>query len=103
VCPWNRGVEKRRSGVDANPAAEPAVSLVEWLEADGDELVRRYERLYVPRNDARWLRRNALVAAGNVGGEELRAPLERWAASDDELLADHARWALARLEERLAD
>jgi epoxyqueuosine reductase len=103
VCPWNRGVEKRRSGSVPDDAAEPTVSLVEWLEADGDELVRRYERLYVPRNDARWLRRNALVAAGNVGGDELRGPLERWAGSDDELLAEHARWALARLEERRAD
>jgi epoxyqueuosine reductase len=103
VCPWNRGVEKRRSGAEPDAGAEPAVSLVDWLEADGDELVRRYERLYVPRNDARWLRRNALVAAGNVGGEELRGPLDRWSQSDDELLREHARWALARLEERHAD
>ncbi len=31
---------------------------------DGEELVRRYDRLYVPRNDPRYLRRNALVALG---------------------------------------
>ena len=37
------------------------------------------DRLYVPRNDARWLRRNALVALGNVGDDEprTRAALER--------------------------
>jgi epoxyqueuosine reductase len=100
VCPWNRGVEKRRAETPLPPAAEPHVSLVDWLEADGSELVERYERLYVPRNDPRWLRRNALVAAGNVGGETERPAVERYAECDDELLREHARWALARLDER---
>ena len=70
-----RGTAASRSGgrdVQPPPGAEPAVSLLDWLEADGDELVARYDRLYVPRNDPRWLRRNALVAAGNVGGERER-------------------------------
>src|ERR671934_239524 len=62
VCPWNRGIEKRREGQPPPQGATPHVSLVEWLAADGQELVRRYERLYVPRNDPRFLRRNALVA-----------------------------------------
>ena len=47
------------------------VSLAEWLDRGGDDLVAELNRLYVPRNDARWLRRNALVAAGNVGPVEL--------------------------------
>ena len=100
VCPWNRGVEKRRAGEPLPEDAEPTVSLVEWLEADGRELRERFERLYVPRNDPRYLRRNALVAAGNVGGVRERAAVERFAEADDELLREHARWALARLEER---
>jgi epoxyqueuosine reductase len=100
VCPWNRGIEKRRAK-DA-PDGDAHVDLVEWLEADGRELVRRFDRLYVPRKDPRWLRRNALVALGNVGGGDgrERAVLERYAAGADRLLADHASWALARLEER---
>ena len=64
------------------------------------ELRARYERLYVPANDGRWLKRNALVAAGNVGGPGEHAAVERHAAGGDELLAEHARWALARMEER---
>jgi epoxyqueuosine reductase len=102
VCPWNRGVEKRRAGTAPPPGAEPTVDLVAWLEADGEELVARYDRLYVPRNEPRWLRRNAIVALGNTGGPEHAAPLERHAAGDDELLAEHARWALARIQERHA-
>ena len=98
VCPWNRGVEKRRAGDE--PRGEPFVSLVDWLEAEEDDLRTRYDRLYFPRNDPRFLRRNALVAAGNVGGEHERAAVEPYANGDDELLREHAQWALARIEER---
>jgi epoxyqueuosine reductase len=97
VCPWNRGIEKRRAG--ATPA-EAHVSLVDWLRMDDDELSARYDRLFVPRNDGRWLKRNALVAAGNVGGETERAAVEEVASGDDELLREHAAWALERLRSR---
>ena len=91
VCPWNRGVQKRRAGDE--PSVAGHVDLVTWLESD--TLVRDYDRLYVPRNDAQFLRRNALVALGNVGGPEHVEVLERHA--DDE----HARWALERVRERV--
>ncbi|HEU4942842.1 MAG TPA: tRNA epoxyqueuosine(34) reductase QueG [Gaiellaceae bacterium] len=99
VCPWNRGVEKRRAGPPPD-GAETHVSLVDWLEADDAELRVRYERFFVPRNDPRFLRRNALVALGNSGGPEHRGLAERYAESDDELLREHAVWALARLATR---
>jgi epoxyqueuosine reductase len=67
VCPWNRGVEKRRAGSSLPADAEPHVSLADWLAADPNELRRRYARLYVPRNDGRLLQRNAAIAAENVG------------------------------------
>ena len=100
VCPWNRGVEKRRAGAAPPAGAEPHVSLVDWLEASDEELAKCYDRLFVPRNDPRYLRRNALVALGNAGTEEDEELLERYAESDDELLREHAAWALRRLEER---
>jgi epoxyqueuosine reductase len=100
VCPWNRGIEKRRAREPLPGDAEPHVSLVHWLEAEGADLVERFDRLYVPRNDPRWLRRNALVAAGNVGLERERNAVQRWADSDDALLREHAEWALARMDER---
>jgi len=94
VCPWNRGVEKRRAGHPGTHSVEPHVSLADWLTADDDELTARYDRLFVPRNDPRYLRRNALVALGNgVGDVELARP---YAESDDPLLREHAERALRR-------
>jgi epoxyqueuosine reductase len=73
VCPWNRGIERRRAGMPLPEDAEPHVSLREWLQADGRELIERYDRLYVPRKDPRHLRRNAVIALSNVGEDEKRA------------------------------
>jgi epoxyqueuosine reductase len=98
VCPWNRGTEKRRAGEEPPPEAEPVVSLRAWLEAPDDELRSRYDRLYFPRNDARFLRRNALVAAGNSGDPGLLEAVRAHAEGGDRLLREHADWALERLE-----
>ena len=98
VCPWNRGIEKRRGQEPLPNGAEPAVSLVDWLQSEGEGLVRRYDRLYVPRNDPRYLRRNALVALGNVGRAQDRALAEPFLEDPDPLLREHAEWALARID-----
>ena len=100
VCPWNRGIEKRRAGELPPAEAEPHVSLIEWLELTDEELRERYERLYFPRKDPRYLRRNALVALGNSGDPEHRVAAEPYAADDDPLLREHAEWALGRFAER---
>jgi epoxyqueuosine reductase len=100
VCPWNRGVEKRRAEMPLPAGAEPHVRLADWLGEDGDSLLERYDRLYVPRNDPRYLRRNALVALGNTGTPEDASLADPFLGNDDELLREQAEWAVARIEER---
>jgi epoxyqueuosine reductase len=73
VCPWNRGVEKRRAGRPLSEGAEPVVSLLDWLQSDPAELSHRYDRLYVPRNDGRYLQRNARIALANERVKQERA------------------------------
>jgi len=65
VCPWNRGIERRRAGDPVPAGAEPHVDLVEWIESEPTELRERYARLFVPRNDGRFLQRNARIALAN--------------------------------------
>ncbi|HEU5405118.1 MAG TPA: tRNA epoxyqueuosine(34) reductase QueG [Gaiellaceae bacterium] len=100
VCPWNRGVEKRSAGERLPEGATPHVSLGDWLRSDPDELRRSFARLYVPRNDGRRLRLNALVAAGNVGGDGERDAVTALLDDPDETTRELAVWALARIEEK---
>jgi epoxyqueuosine reductase len=102
VCPWNRAVERRRGAGAPSADSTPTLSLREWLERDGEELVAELDRLYVPRNDPKWLRRNALVAAGNVGTEELVAFVEPYASDEDPVLREAAAWALGKIAARTA-
>jgi len=102
VCPPNRAAD-RRALPDAAPGDEAWVPLVELLESGDDELLARHGRWYIAGRDPRWLRRNALVALGNVGDPAdatVTAVLERYAACDDELLAEHAVWARTRVRSR---
>jgi epoxyqueuosine reductase len=48
----------------------------------------------------RGLVRNALVVAGNIGDGDLVPLVRRHAEGPDELLAEHARWALVRISRR---
>lgn len=100
VCPWNHGVERSRGANPLAADAQPFVRLVDWLERDEATLVAKFDRLYVPRNDGRWLHRNALIAAGNSGGPELKAKVERHARSSDPVVAEAATWALERMADR---
>lgn len=76
------------------------VDLVEMLEASDDELLDRFGAWYIPRRQARHLRRNALVALGNVGDggdPRVRRALSRALVDADALVRGHAVWAASRL------
>jgi epoxyqueuosine reductase len=98
VCPPNRRADRDATAPSSDD--QPWVSLVDLLEADDDELLARFGRWYIPRRQPRYLRRNALVALGNVGdgrSPAVAAVLHRYLAHDDALLREHAAWAADRL------
>ena len=79
------------------------VDLIDMLDADDATLLDRYGRWYIADRDPRWLRRNALICVGNTASPtdiEARAVVERYRDGDDDLLAEHARWALAQIASR---
>jgi epoxyqueuosine reductase len=76
------------------------VDVLDLLDAEDEMLLQRHGRWYIAGRDPRWLRRNALVVLGNVGDATDRRTadvLSRYRDGDDAVLAEHARWASARL------
>jgi epoxyqueuosine reductase len=104
VCPWNR-----KAPVTSLAAFEPRESLfapeLEWLAAlSQQEFSAVFRGSAVKRAKWRGLVRNACVALGNspIAPDQPAYPrvvrlLARLASSEDAHIADHARWALARL------
>jgi epoxyqueuosine reductase len=104
VCPWNtrsrRTIPPDAGGLRAAlaPRAAWLAPTLAWLLAlDEDAWRASTRRSALRRTKYRGLLRNAIVASGASGDASLRPALERHAASEDALLAEHARWALAHL------
>jgi epoxyqueuosine reductase len=103
VCPPNRMEDRRRPPPAGGTRGEAWVDLVDLLGRSDDQLLARHGRWYVPRRQARYLRRNALVVLANVG--DGRAPavvaaLAEALADPDPLVRGHAAWAAVRLGHR---
>ena len=100
VCPPNRRVERTVAAGEAEPPAQATVDVVDLLGASDHELLARHGRWYIPRREARYLRRNALVVLGNAGDPgdaRVIAALARCLRSEDGLVRSHAVWAARRL------
>ncbi|HLG97447.1 MAG TPA: tRNA epoxyqueuosine(34) reductase QueG [Bryobacteraceae bacterium] len=95
VCPWNR-----RAPVADEPAFEPrhfAPALQDLAAMTEDEFREMFRASPIQRAKYSGFLRNVAIAMGNSGQEKFREPLEKMAELPDEIVAEHARWALARL------
>jgi len=96
VCPWNR-----RAPTTAGPAFAPrlfAPPLAQMAALTEPEFRAIFRGTPVTRARYTGFLRNVAVAMGNRARPEFRAPLEKLAASDDPVVAEHARWALDRCQ-----
>jgi len=87
----------------AEPAGlEPMLDVVRASThvASDEDLMARFGRWYIPLRQPRYLRRNALVALGNVGDPSeprVRSAVSRALAHPDPLVRAHAVWCARRL------
>jgi epoxyqueuosine reductase len=73
------------------------VDLRQVLAADDRNLLASWSHLYIPRRQARFLKRNALVALGNSRGAGASEAVVPYLSHPDRLLRAHAAWALGEL------
>ena len=95
VCPWNG-----RAPVTADEAFAPrhfAPRLDELAALSEAEFRSMFRGTPVTRARYSGFLRNVAIAMGNQKLPAFRAPLEKMAASEDAVVAEHARWALERL------
>ncbi len=98
VCPWNR-----RAPASPDPAFAPRTELVnpslEWISGmKMEEFQRTFRGSPVKRAKLNGLLRNAAIAMGNSGERKHLPRLRELAQHEDPAIAEHARWAIARLE-----
>ena len=98
VCPWNRRAAE--TDEEAFRPREFAPALERLAAITEPEFRDMFRHSPVSRAKYRGFLRNVAVAMGNAHLEKFRAPLTRLAASEDSLIAEHARWALNNSHDR---
>jgi epoxyqueuosine reductase len=111
VCPWNGhampnsqviGKTPRRMPVTNAPEFQPREELVapklEWLaEMSREEFNRMFRGSAIKRAKHQGIRRNIAVTMGNSGNARFVPLLEEMLKDEDANVAEHARWALQKL------
>ena len=99
VCPWNRFADAARANRAFLPRAELAAPrLADLLALDDAGFRQVFAGSPIKRIGRNRMVRNAAIAAGNSGRAELTPVLERLVHDEDAVVAEAARWALAKLE-----
>lgn len=96
VCPWNRFAFAGDPRFTPRPEVL-ASTLSQYLSLTRSQFVALFEKTNVLRAKYRGFLRNCLVAAGNSGRKELAGNVIRHLNSEDEMLREHAAWALGKL------
>jgi len=98
VCPWNRWAQKTKvSELEAIPRPD-LVEMLGWDDATFRNAFRGTPVFRLKR--PRWLR-NICVVLGNVGTRQDLPALEKAARDDDQMVREHAQWAIGEIQARI--
>ena len=98
VCPWNRFAESAAANRAFLPRAELAAPrLADLLGLDDAAFRETFSGSPIKRIGRNRMIRNCLIAAGNSREPGLKGAVEPHLADPDPVVADAARWAMAKL------
>jgi epoxyqueuosine reductase len=100
VCPWNKFA---REASLMKPYARKDLAqpdLVGLLSLDDAQFKSRFKDSPILRTKRRGFLRNVCVALGNIGDESALPALSKAANDGEELIREHASWAISEIESR---
>ena len=100
ACPWNRFAKISREGAFAARRSTTDFRLRDYLELNDAEFRDLFRKSPIKRIKRRGFLRNVCVALGNVGTREDLPALKQAASDAEELIAEHAKWAIAEILHR---
>jgi len=100
VCPWNRFAEVSHETAFSARQSTTGMSLREYLELTDAKFRALFKNSPIKRIKRRGFLRNVCVALGNAGDVSDIPALERAAADPDQLIAEHAQWAIQQIRAR---
>ena len=103
ACPWNRFARLGSMMQEHRRVDLQTPDLLELLSLDEAQFKRRFAGTPLLRTKRRGLLRNVCVALGNVAGPEALPALRAAAQDSEPLIAEHAAWAIGRIQERQRD
>ncbi len=100
ACPWNRFAQISHETAFAARHSTMGMSLREYLELNDAEFRGLFKNSPIKRIKRRGFLRNVCVALGNIGDVSDIPALERAAADQEPLIAEHAEWAIQQIRSR---
>jgi epoxyqueuosine reductase len=100
ACPWNRFAKVSRESAFSAQRSTIGMSLRQYLDLSDEEFRSLFRNSPIKRIKRRGFLRNVCVALGNVGDPGDLPALQRAAVDPEPLIAEHARWSIARITER---
>jgi epoxyqueuosine reductase len=100
ACPWNRFAQVSRESAFSARRSTVGMALREYLNLSEAEFRALFRNSPIKRIKRRGFLRNVCVALGNVGDLNDLPALQRAAVDLEPLVAEHANWAIDRIQER---
>ncbi len=103
ACPWNRFASASRETAFAARPFVHGMALRDFLALDDEGFRALFRKSPIKRIKRRGFLRNVCVALGNVGMRDDLPALEKAALDPEPLIAEHARWAIERIQARAVE
>ena len=100
ACPWNRFAQASRETAFSAHRSTTGMALREYLKLSDPEFRTLFRNSPIKRIKRPGFLRNVCVALGNVGDASDLPALECAAAGPEPLIAEHAAWAITRIQQR---